>query len=143
MSKIAKAFQDNPKAFISFVTAGDPALAKTKELILALEKAGSAIVEIGIPFSDPVAEGEVIQRANIRALAGGCTTDKIFDMLGDLRKTSQVPIVFLTYVNPIFTYGCDKFFAKCQEVGVDGVILNACPFCKVKNNNAIFTTGKT
>ena len=128
MSKIAKAFQDNPKAFISFVTAGDPSLAKTKELILALEKAGSAIVEIGIPFSDPVAEGEVIQRANIRALAGGCTTDKIFDMLADLRKTSQVPIVFLTYVNPIFTYGRDKFFAKCQEVGVDGVIVPDVPF---------------
>lgn len=128
MSKIAKAFQDHPKAFVSFVTAGDPSLEKTKELILALEKAGSAVVEIGIPFSDPVAEGEVIQRANIRGLAGGCTTDKIFDMLADLRKTSQVPIVFLTYVNPIFTYGCDKFFTKCQEVGVDGVIVPDVPY---------------
>lgn len=128
MSKIAKAFQDNPKAFIGFVTAGDPSLEKTKELILALEKAGTAIVEIGIPFSDPVAEGEVIQRANIRALSAGCTTDKIFDMLAEVRKESQVPLVFLTYVNPIFTYGCDKFFSKCQEVGVDGVIVPDVPF---------------
>ncbi|MDD4085544.1 MAG: tryptophan synthase subunit alpha [Acholeplasmataceae bacterium] len=128
MSKIAKAFRDNKKAFIPFITAGDPSLAKTRELILTLEKAGAAVVEIGIPFSDPVAEGEVIQRANSRALAAGCTTDKIFDMLLELRQVSQVPIAFLTYVNPIFTYGCDRFFEKCRETGVDGVIVPDVPF---------------
>lgn len=128
MSKIAKAFRDNKKAFIPFITAGDPSLAKTRELILTLEKAGAAVVEIGIPFSDPVAEGEVIQRANSRALAAGCTTDKIFDMLLELRQVSQVPIAFLTYVNPIFTYGCDRFFEKCRQTGVDGVIVPDVPF---------------
>ncbi|HIU64349.1 MAG TPA: tryptophan synthase subunit alpha [Candidatus Avacidaminococcus intestinavium] len=128
MSKIEKAFKKNTKAFIPFITAGDPNLAITKDLILALAEAGSSIVEIGIPFSDPIAEGEVIQKANLRALASGTTTDKIFAMLGEVRKKTAIPIVFLTYVNPIFTYGTEKFFANCLYYGVDGVIVPDVPY---------------
>ena len=128
MSKLAKAFGLNRKAFIPFITAGDPTLEKTKELILAMAEAGCALVEIGIPFSDPVAEGEVIQKANIRALTGGTTTDKIFNMVKEVRETSDIPLVFLTYVNPIFTYGIERFFANCQECGIDGVIVPDVPY---------------
>jgi tryptophan synthase alpha chain len=128
MSKIAAAFQKHPKAFVPFITSGDPDLETTKKLILALDKAGATVVELGIPFSDPVAEGEVIQQANLRALKKGCTTDKIFDMIKEVRKETQVPLVFLTYINPIFTYGTDKFYAKCAEVGVDGTIIPDIPF---------------
>ena len=128
MSKIAQAFKEQQKCFIPFVTAGDPGLAVTKELILAMAAAGAAIIEIGIPFSDPVAEGEVIQRANIRALSAGTTTDKIFAMLAEVRKTTQVPLVFLTYVNPIFIYGVEKFMQQCQKIGIDGIIVPDLPY---------------
>lgn len=128
MSKIAAAFQKHPKAFVPFITSGDPDLETTKKLIIAMDKAGATVVELGIPFSDPVAEGEVIQQANLRALKKGCTTDKIFDMIKEVRKETQVPLVFLTYINPIFTYGTDKFYAKCAEVGVDGTIIPDIPF---------------
>lgn len=128
MSKIAAAFQKHPKAFVPFITSGDPDLATTQKLIVAMAEAGATVVELGIPFSDPVAEGEVIQRANIRALKAGCTTDKIFAMIKEVRKETDVPLVFLTYINPIFTYGTDKFYAKCAEVGVDGTIIPDIPF---------------
>lgn len=128
MSKIAQAFKNKKKCFIPFVTAGDPDLAVTKELILAMAAAGADIIEIGIPFSDPVAEGEVIQRANVRALGAGTTTDKIFAMLAEVRLVTQVPLVFLTYVNPIFMYGAEKFMQKCQQTGVDGVIVPDLPY---------------
>ena len=110
MSKIKNAFE-NGKAFIGFLTAGDPSMEMTEKLILAMDEAGADLVEIGIPFSDPIAEGVVIQEANIRALAAGATTDKVFDMVCSLRKKSQVPLVFLTYLNPVFFYGYDRFFA--------------------------------
>ena len=106
--RIAKAF-DHGKAFISFITAGDPTLEKTEAFITLMERAGADLIELGIPFSDPIAEGPVIQRANIRALSQGATTDKIFDMVARVREKVQVPLVFLTYVNPIFTYGIDRF----------------------------------
>ena len=128
MSKIAQAFKNKKKCFIPFVTAGDPDLAVTKELILAMAAAGADIIEIGIPFSDPVAEGEVIQRANVRALGAGTTTDKIFAMLAEVRLVTQVPLVFLSYVNPIFMYGAEKFMQKCQQTGVDGVIVPDLPY---------------
>lgn len=128
MNRIAKAFADQKKVFIGFITAGDPNLAVTKELVLQMEKAGAGIVELGVPFSDPVAEGEVVQRADTRALAAGTTTDKIFDLVAELRKETQVPLVFLTYANPIYTYGAEKFFAKCEETGVDGVIIPDIPY---------------
>lgn len=128
MSKIAAAFKKQHKCFIPFITAGDPDLNMTKELIMAMADAGADIIELGIPFSDPVAEGEVIQAANIRALAAGTTTDKIFSMLDDVRKKTDVPLVFLTYVNPIFTYGAEKFMAACQRTGVDGIIVPDVPY---------------
>ena len=113
MSRIQEAFAKNKKLFIGFVTAGDPNLATTKELVLAMVKAGVGIVEFGIPFSDPVAEGPVIQRADLRALEAGTTTDKIFDLVAELRQETQVPLVFLTYANPIYAYGVEKFFTRC------------------------------
>lgn len=109
MSKIRQAFKNKKKCFIPFITGGDPNLEVSKELILAMAAAGADIIEIGIPFSDPVAEGEVIQRANVRALNAGTTTDKLFDMLAEVRNVTQVPLVFLTYVNPIFIYGTERF----------------------------------
>lgn len=128
MSRINGAFKKGEKAFVPFITAGDPSLNKTRELILAFAEAGAAVVEIGIPFSDPVAEGEVIQRANQRALGEGCTTDKIFAMLREVRTETEVPLVFLTYINPIFVYGYDKFFAACRDIGIDGVIVPDVPY---------------
>jgi len=128
MSKIAAAFKAHPKAFVPFITSGDPDMETTKKLILALDRAGATVVELGIPFSDPVAEGVVIQDANLRALGNGCTTDKIFDMIAEVRKETQIPLVFLTYINPIFTYGVEKFYSKCEEVGVDGTIVPDIPF---------------
>ena len=128
MSRIQEAFAKNKKLFIGFVTAGDPNLATTKELVLAMVKAGVGIVEFGIPFSDPVAEGPVIQRADLRALEAGTTTDKIFDLVAELRQETQVPLVFLTYANPIYAYGAEKFFTRCEESGVDGVIIPDIPY---------------
>lgn len=127
MSKIAKAFE-NKKAFIPFVTAGDPTLDVTEQLLYEIQKAGADLIEIGIPFSDPTAEGPVIQEANERALAEGCTTDKIFDMLKRAKEKITVPMVFLTYVNPIFTYGKERFMKQCVESGIDGLIVPDMPY---------------
>jgi tryptophan synthase alpha chain len=127
MSNIAKAFQ-NGKAFIGFVTGGDPSIEKTKEFVLEMIRAGSDIVEIGIPFSDPIAEGQVIQEANIRALNAGATVEKLFSLVRDLRKETSVPLVFLTYLNPVFHYGYDAFFKHCADVGLDGIIIPDLPF---------------
>lgn len=127
MSNIKNAFK-NGKAFIGFLTAGDPSLDKTEEFILSMVDAGADLIEIGIPFSDPVAEGRVIQRANIRALSVGTTLEKIFNMVKAVRLKTQVPIVFLTYLNPVFRFGYDHFFRECSENGVDGVIIPDIPF---------------
>lgn len=127
MSKIRKAFE-NGKAFIPFVTGGDPTLDVTEQLLYAMQDAGSDLIEIGIPFSDPVAEGIVIQEANERALAAGCTTDKLFDMILRARQKVTVPMVFLTYVNPIYTYGKEKFMKRCVECGMDGIIVPDLPY---------------
>ena len=127
MSKVAEAFKQG-KAFIGFVTGGDPTLAKTEEFILEMVRAGVDLVEIGIPFSDPIAEGVVIQDANIRALAAGATVPRIFDLVASVRKSTNVPLVFMTYLNPVFNYGYDSFFKKCAEVGVDGIIVPDLPF---------------
>jgi tryptophan synthase alpha chain len=127
LSKIHHAFE-NGKAFIGFLTAGDPSLDKTEEFILEMERAGADLIEIGIPFSDPIAEGPVIQEANLRALSKGCTTDQVFDMVARLREKTQIPLVFLTYLNPVFHYGYDRFFAKCQEVGIDGIVIPDLPY---------------
>ena len=118
MSKIREAFAKKD-AFIPFITAGDPSLDKTIEYILELEKAGAALIELGIPFSDPIAEGPVVQAANVRALANGCTTDQVFEMVEKLRKQTNIPVVFQAYLNQVFKYGTDRFCARCQEAGVD------------------------
>jgi tryptophan synthase alpha chain len=127
MSKIKNAFK-NGKAFIGFVTGGDPNIEKTKEFVLEMIKAGADLVEIGIPFSDPIAEGPVIQEANNRALAAAATVEKLFALVADLRKETSVPFVFLTYVNPVFHYGYDAFFKRASDVGLDGIIIPDVPF---------------
>lgn len=127
MSNIYKAFE-NGKAFIGFVTGGDPCLEKSEEFILQMVRAGADLIEIGIPFSDPVAEGVVIQQANIRALAAGATIHKLFDLVASLRRKTDIPLVFLTYLNPVFNYGYEAFFSKCKATGVDGVIIPDLPF---------------
>ena len=127
MSNISKAFK-NTKAFIPFLTGGDPTINKTEEYIYKMVEAGADIIEIGIPFSDPIAEGPVIQEANIRALKNGATPERIFEMVERVRTKTQVPIVFLTYLNPVFNYGYDKFFARCKKAGVDGIIIPDMPF---------------
>jgi tryptophan synthase alpha chain len=127
MSNIQNAFK-NGKAFIGFVTGGDPTIEKSKEFIMQMVKAGADIVEIGIPFSDPIAEGPVIQEANNRALAVGTTVEKLFNLVADLRKETSVPLLFMTYVNPVFHYGYDAFFKRCKDVGLDGIIVPDLPF---------------
>jgi len=127
MSKITEVFTGG-KAFIGFLTAGDPSKEKTIEFILAMEKAGADIIEIGIPFSDPIAEGPVIQNANTRALAAGINTDDIFDLVDEVRLKSNIPLAFLTYINPVFYYGYERFFKKCKELEINGIIIPDLPF---------------
>ena len=127
MSNIAKAFQ-NGKAFIPFITCGDPDLQTTATAVREMAQNGADLIELGIPFSDPTAEGPVIQAANIRALSGGVDTDKIFDLVRDLRKDVTVPMVFMTYANVVYSYGAEKFISICSEIGIDGLILPDIPF---------------
>ena len=127
MNKIYEAFK-NRIAFIPFITFGDQDVDTTTAAILEMVKNGADLIEIGIPFSVPTAEGVVIQGANIRALKGGITTDKVFDMVADVRKEISIPLVFMTYANVIFSYGAEKFFDKCNDVGIDGIILPDIPF---------------
>jgi tryptophan synthase alpha chain len=127
MSRIGNAFK-NGKAFIGFLTGGDPSLEKSEEFIFEMERAGADLIEIGIPFSDPIAEGEVIQAANIRALSAGATAHGIFELARRVRQKSEIPLVFLTYLNPVYHYGYGKFFAKCADVGIDGIIIPDLPF---------------
>lgn len=127
MSRISQIFKDE-KAFIAFLTAGDPDADRSVEYILEMERAGADLIEIGIPFSDPTAEGTVIQDANIRALSKGMTTRGVFDIVARVRKQSQIPLVFLTYANPVFHYGYEAFFARCEELGVDGIIIPDMPY---------------
>lgn len=127
MSKIQDAFS-NGKAFIAFLTAGDPSAECTIKYILEMEKAGADLIEIGIPFSDPTAEGVVIQEASLRALKGGMTTEGVFQIVEEVRKKSQVPLALMTYLNPVFHYGYEAFFSRCQSLGVDGIIVPDLPF---------------
>ncbi|MDN5351772.1 MAG: tryptophan synthase alpha chain [Clostridiales bacterium] len=127
MSRIKQAF-DHGKAFVAFLTAGDPTPQVSTELLIALAESGADLIEIGIPFSDPIAEGPVIQAANMRALSAGTTTETVFEMAKAVRQKTEVPLVFLTYLNPVFHYGYEAFFKKCAEVGVDGIILPDLPF---------------
>ena len=126
-NKITEAFAKG-KAFIPFITCGDPSLEITEQLVYAMEEAGADLIELGIPFSDPTAEGPVIQEANVRALRGGVTTDKVFDMVVKIRRKTSIPMVFMTYANVVFSYGTERFIKKAAECGMDGLILPDVPF---------------
>lgn len=130
-NKIAKKFQalqnKSEKALIAYISAGDPDLDTSEKLIYAMEKSGVDIIELGIPYSDPLADGPVIQLASQRALAGGATLAKIFKMVEKVRSKSQIPLVFMTYYNPILQYGLEDFVAKAQEAGIDGLIVPDLP----------------
>ncbi len=127
MSRIAKAFE-NGKAFIPFITCGDPDLATTEKVVRAAVANGADLIELGIPFSDPTAEGPVIQGANLRALQGGIKTDHIFAFVKKLREDIEIPLVFMTYANVVYSYGSEKFLTNCKEAGIDGLILPDVPF---------------
>jgi len=128
MSNIANAFK-NGKAFIPFITCGDPNLETTAKIVHAMQDNGADLIELGIPFSDPTAEGPVIQEASLRALNAGTTTDKVFDMVIKLRSEGiTVPMVFMTYANVVYSYGSEKFISKCKEIGIDGLILPDIPY---------------
>ena len=127
MSNIRKAFEQG-KAFIPFITCGDPDLETTEAVVRAAVENGADLIELGIPFSDPTAEGNVIQGANLRALSGGVTTDKIFAFVKELRKDVKVPMVFMTYANVVFSYGTERFIKRAAEIGMDGLILPDVPF---------------
>lgn len=127
MSNIRSAFE-NGKAFIAFITCGDPDLETTAAAIRTAVENGADLIELGIPFSDPTAEGPVIQGANLRALTGGVTTDKIFSLVKDLRQDVKTPFVFMTYANVIFSYGAERFLSTCRDIGIDGLILPDLPF---------------
>ncbi len=127
MTRLQQAFAGG-KAFIPFLTCGDPDLDTTRALVRAMAEQGADIVELGIPFSDPTAEGPVIQAANIRALSGGVTTDKIFQMVRQLRQEVSIPLVFMTYANVVFSYGTERFLAAMEELDMDGLILPDVPY---------------
>ena len=127
MSNIRAAF-DHGKAFIAFVTCGDPDLKTTGDVVRAAVENGADLIELGIPFSDPTAEGPVIQNANLRALSGGVTTDKIFDFVKELRRDVKIPMVFMTYANVVFSCGAERFISTCCDIGIDGLILPDLPY---------------
>ena len=127
MSRLSKAFEGG-KAFIPFITCGDPDLETTERTVLEAAKNGADLIELGIPFSDPTAEGPVIQAANERALKGGVTTDKVFDLVRRLRERTDIPLVFMTYANVVYSYDAERFMAACHETGIDGLILPDLPF---------------
>ena len=127
MSRIKDAFK-NGKAFIPFITCGDPDLETTMDCVREAVKNGADLIELGIPFSDPTAEGPVIQQANVRALEGGVTTDKIFEMVEKLRKDVSIPMVFMTYANVVYSYGAERFMGRCRDTGMDGLILPDLPY---------------
>lgn len=136
MSKIKEAFA-NGKAFIPFITCGDPDLDTTEKIVHSMAENGADLIELGIPFSDPTAEGPVIQGANLRALSGGVTTDKIFDLVRRLRQDLTIPMVFMTYSNVVFSYDAEKFISTCAEVGINGLILPDLPFEEKEEFDAI------
>lgn len=123
MNRIADAFQ-NKKAFIAFITVGDPDLATTEKIVEAAVEGGADLIELGIPFSDPTAEGPVIMEADEVALRAGTTTDKVFELTKKLRATVTIPLVYMTYANVVFSYGCERFATQAQAAGVDGIILS-------------------
>ena len=137
MSRIEEAFQ-NHKAFIAFITVGDPDLETTEKVVHAAVENGADLIELGIPFSDPTAEGPVIMEADEVALKAGTTTDKVFELTKKLRKTITVPMVYMTYANVVFSYGCEKFAQKAADAGIDGLILPDVPYEEKEEFTAVF-----
>ena len=127
MNRIRKAFSAG-KAFIPFITGGYPDLETTEKLIIALDEAGADLIEIGIPFSDPVAEGPVIEAADEIALKAGCTADKLFETVARVRDKVSASLLFMTYYNPVFAYGVQAFVDKCVECGIEGLIVPDLPY---------------
>ena len=127
MSKVSQAFE-NGKAFIAFITGGDSNLETTQKLILEIQRSGADLLIVGIPFSDPIAEGSVIQAADLRALNAGCTTDKLFVAIKNIKEQVNIPLVFMTYANVIYRYGTKKFMERCVECAISGVIVPDCPY---------------
>lgn len=131
MSRIKSTFDTlrarNERAFMPFVTFGDPNQAVTRDLLLAYVDAGADIIEIGIPFTDPLADGPTIQRASERALAGGASMENALEMIADIRDDVDVPLVPMTYVNPVYQIGYEKFAKLCHEAGADAVIISDLP----------------
>ncbi len=131
MNRITKKFIDlnekNKTAFIGYLTAGDPSIEKTEDLVLAMVRGGADIIEIGIPYSDPLADGPVIQQAGLRAFEGGITVEKVFDAVTNIRKSTEVPLLFLVYYNTIYSMGCESFAQKCSEIEIDGLIVPDLP----------------
>jgi tryptophan synthase alpha chain len=127
VNRISQAFL-NKKGFVAFVTGGDPDIETTENVIVAMAEAGVDVIEIGIPFSDPVAEGIVIQDASARSLANGCTVDKLFEMVQKVRTKTAIPLLFMTYMNPVLAYGTRNFMERCAQCGLDGVIVPDLPF---------------
>lgn len=130
MNRIDKKFKElgKEKALITFITAGDPDLETTKKLVLEMEKSGADLIEIGVPFSDPIAEGPTIQKASLRALQGGVTLVKIFELVRELRRETDIPLLLMMYINTIFRFGTERFFGLCRETGIDGVIVPDLPY---------------
>jgi tryptophan synthase alpha chain len=128
MSRIVNAFKKDKKAFIAFIMGGDPDIETTEKLILAMAETGVDLFEIGIPFSDPAADGPIIQAASVRALEKGCTADDLLSMVKRLREKIDIPIVFLTYANSIFAYGKERFMERCRDSGIDGVVVPDIPY---------------
>ncbi|MCL2052080.1 MAG: tryptophan synthase subunit alpha, partial [Lachnospiraceae bacterium] len=126
-NRIKQAFNQG-KVFMPFITGGDPDIETTEKLLYALTEAGAGVIEIGVPFSDPIAEGPVIEAADERALKAGCTVDKLFDLVKKVRANINIPLLFMTYYNPIFVYGMEKFAKRCNECGIDGIIVPDLPF---------------
>lgn len=147
MNRIEKLFKklkaQNKKAFIPYVMAGDPFIEKTKEIVLMFEECGADIVELGVPFTDPLADGPTIQRAAERALKNGVTLKKVIAIVKDLRQKTKIPLVLMTYYNPVFKYGEERFIADAKDAGVDGVIIPDLPpdeageFIRLAKNAAI------
>jgi tryptophan synthase alpha chain len=126
------------KALVCFITAGFPMLDATVPLVLEIEKGGADIIELGMPFSDPLADGPVIQQSSQAALSNGITLDKILSSVKTIRKSSAIPLVLMGYLNPILAYGAEKFFKSAASSGVDGIILPELPFEESKTYQSIF-----
>ena len=128
MNRIADAFKNNKNVFIAFVTGGDPDVETTGRIVSAMAESGADMIVIGIPFSDTVIGGPVIKQADERALAAGCTVDKLFDTVRHVRENTEIPMLFVSYMNPIYVFGTDRFVALCAHSGIDGLIVPDLPF---------------